>query len=285
MTLPITVMSAGTPSSSCAPPRATRKPVITSSRTSSAPDESASSRSRSRNPGSGGTTPMFAGTGSARIAAGRVLGDRGLDRLGVVPGDDHRRGRSGLGDARRGRDAGGRQARPGLGEQAVDVAVVGAGELDELLASGRRAGQADRAHRRLGARARHPQHLDRREAIGDLGGQLDLALGGGAVAGALRGRRGDRLDDGRVGVAQDQRAPGRDPVDVGVAVGVPDAGALAALDEDRVAPDRSHRPDRGVDSPGHQLHRALVELRGPVARHQGRCGFKRAQPPRPRSRR
>ena len=60
---------AGRRSSSCAPPRATRKPVITSSKTSSAPDASQSARSASRKPGSGGTTPMFPATGSTRTQA------------------------------------------------------------------------------------------------------------------------------------------------------------------------------------------------------------------------
>ena len=63
------VRSGSTPASSWAPPRETRKPVITSSKISSAPFSSASSRSPSRNPQAGGTRPMFAGQGSARIAA------------------------------------------------------------------------------------------------------------------------------------------------------------------------------------------------------------------------
>ena len=41
---------------------------------------------------------------------------------------------------------------PACGEQPVDVAVVGAGELQQLLAAGRRAREAHGAHRRLGAR-------------------------------------------------------------------------------------------------------------------------------------
>ena len=63
------VRSGRTPNSSCAPPRATRKPVITSSKTSSAPDASQRLRSASRKPGAGGTTPMFPATGSTMMAA------------------------------------------------------------------------------------------------------------------------------------------------------------------------------------------------------------------------
>ena len=50
-----------TPSRSCAPPRATRKPEITSSNTSSAPERSACSRRKARKPSAGGTRPMLAG--------------------------------------------------------------------------------------------------------------------------------------------------------------------------------------------------------------------------------
>ena len=51
MTLPITVRSGITPDSSWAPPVETRKPLMTSSKTSSAPLSVASSRSSSRKPG------------------------------------------------------------------------------------------------------------------------------------------------------------------------------------------------------------------------------------------
>ena len=99
----------------------------------------------SRNPGAGGTTPMLAGIGSAITAAGRSPGDRLHDGVGVVPGDDHGVRRLGLGDARAGGHARGREARAGLGEQAVDVAVVGAGELDDRVAAGGGPGEPHRA--------------------------------------------------------------------------------------------------------------------------------------------
>jgi hypothetical protein len=67
--LPITVRSGSTPVSSCAPPGATRKPLITSSNTSSAPLSVHSSRSSSSCPQAGGTSPMLAGYGSHSAAA------------------------------------------------------------------------------------------------------------------------------------------------------------------------------------------------------------------------
>ncbi len=65
-------------------------------------------------------------------------------------------------------------------------------------------------------------------------------------------------------MAEDQRPPGADPVDVLVAVDVPDAVAFAPGEEDRIAPDRPHCPDRGVDPAGHHVHGLPVELRGPL---------------------
>ena len=190
-----------------------------------------------------------------------VLGERGADGVDVVPGHDHRAARRGLGDAGRRRDALGGEARARLREQAVDVAVVGAGELDERLAAGGRAGEPDRAHRRLGARGRHAQHVDARHALADELGELDLAGRRRAVARAERGGRGDGLDHRRVGVAEDQRAPGADVVDVDVAVDVEDLRALGALDEDRVAADRAHRAHGRVHAARQDAERAPVELR------------------------
>ena len=58
-----------------------------------------------------------------------------------------------------------RGAGAGRDEQAIDVAVVAAGELDDDVAAGEAAGQADGAHRRLGAGADHADHLDRRHRL------------------------------------------------------------------------------------------------------------------------
>ncbi len=69
MTLPSVVRSGVTPYRACAPPGCTRKPVITSSKTSSASCSAVRERSRSRNPGAGGTSPMFPATGSTITAA------------------------------------------------------------------------------------------------------------------------------------------------------------------------------------------------------------------------
>ena len=68
-------------------------------------------------------------------------------------GDDERVARGALGHAGRARDAERRGAGAGGDEQAVGVAVVAAVELDDLVAAGEAAREAQRAHRRLGAGA------------------------------------------------------------------------------------------------------------------------------------
>ena len=70
----------------------------------------------------------------------------------------------------------GGQARAGLDQQRVGVAVVAALELDDLAAARGAARQADGAHAGLGARADQAHHVHGRMAE-DFLGQFDLALG------------------------------------------------------------------------------------------------------------
>ena len=117
-----------------------------------------------------------------------------------------------------------RAARAGLHEQAVGVPVIAAVELDEQVAPGGAAGHADGAHRGLGARADQPHHLHRR-----VGGRERPRPSRPRAPWARRswcrapGRLGDRLDHRRGGVAEDERPPRADEVDVRPAVGVPQA--------------------------------------------------------------
>ena len=184
-----------------------------------------------------------------------VLCERPGDRLAIVPGNDDGRRRLRRGDPGAAGHAERRQAGAGVGEQAVGVAVVGTGELDDDLAAGDGAGEAHGAHRRLGAGAGHPHHLGRGNAGDDLLGQLDLGRGRGAVARPPLRRLDHRRDHRRLGVTEDQRSPGPDPVEVAVAVDVDQLAALAALDEDRLAADLPHRPHRRVDATGQHLQR------------------------------
>ena len=64
--------------------------------------------------------------------------------------------------------------------------------------------------------------------------------------------RTDGLDDCRVSVAEDGRAPGTDEVHVAVAVRVQDVGAVAALQDQRLAANRAEGTHGAVDAAGEQ---------------------------------
>ena len=247
----MTARSGLTPVSSWAPPRATRKPVITSSNTSRAPVAVARSRSSSRNPSAGGTRPMFAAYGSQMIAANSCVSVGRANRVGVVPRHDHGVRRRGRRDARAGRERLGREPAARLGEQAVDVAVVGARELEELLAPGRPRGRG-------GGRSSSPRCPTTSCAASRRAG-IRRATSSARSTSAIVGAPNDvprcaasttAASDIRVGVAVDERAPRADPVDVAVAVDVDDLRTARALDEDRGAPDRAHRAHGRVHAAG-----------------------------------
>ena len=115
---------------------------------------------------------------------------------------------------------------------AVVVAVVGAEDLHDRLALRVRAGDPDRVHRRLGAGVRVAP-ARQVPAAGQLLADDDRVLGRGGEVRAERVALGDRLADGRVGVALDHRSEAVVEVVVLVAVDVPDARAVAALEVDR----------------------------------------------------
>ena len=153
-------------------------------------------------------------------------------------------------------------ARAGLHQQRVGVAVVAAVELHDDLAPGSGARQPDGRHRRLGAGADEAHLLDGGKRLGHQRGQIGFGRSGRAEARAVARGLDDGLDDLRIGVAQNQRAPGADVVDVAIAVGVPDVRALAADEERRVAADRTEGADRRIHSAGNELLSSLLQRAG-----------------------
>src|SRR5581483_11661346 len=86
-----------------------------------------------------------------------------------------------------------------------------------------------------------------------------------------RGRARDRLHRLGIGVTEDQRPPGHDPVDVAAPVHVLDPRALATANEDGlVEPDRAHRTHRGVDAARGQRRGAPPELGARRQSHEAR---------------
>ena len=142
----------------CAPPRATRKPLMTSSKMSSAPCSRAQLAQRAHEVHGGAHEVHVAGDRLDDHAGdvGAVLRERLFELLRrccsrapacAAPSPRARRRWSGWPKVA--------SARAGLDQQRVGVAVIAALELDDqLVAAGGAARQAQRAHRRFGARAR-----------------------------------------------------------------------------------------------------------------------------------
>ena len=188
--------------------------------------------------------------------------ERGLDRREVV----ERHGQGQRGQGRRHPQAvghaEGRAARARLDEQAVGMPVIAPVELDDDVAPGRPAREPDRAHRRLRARGHEAHHLHGRHRARDHLRHLDLGASGRPIARPPPRGLGDRLDHRRRGVAENERSPRAEEVDVGAPVGVHDARPLGALHEDRRA---AHTPERAhgtVDTAGDDPLRGVEQLLG-----------------------
>ena len=143
-----------------------------------------------------------------------------------------------------------RGGRARLDEQGVDVAVIVAGHLDDLVAARDAARDPDGRHGRLGAGRDEPDLLDRRHGRGHGLGDLDLAHRRGAEARAQVQRLDDRRADPRMSMAQDHRPPRADVIDVLVTVDVVEVGPFGSGHERRLAADRAERPRRAVHPAG-----------------------------------
>ncbi len=268
MTLPSVVRSGVTPNSSCAPPQR---------------DAEAGHHLVEDEHGAvlvADLAQAFEESGHGRDAV-HVAGDRLDDDAGDLAADlgeglahllqvvvGQRDGQ--LGEGRR--HAGGARhaecqcARAGLDQERVDMAVVAALELDDLVATRVAAGQTQGAHGRLGAGADHAHHVHARDQLADAVGHDRLQLGRGAEGEALLDALLHGRDDLRMGVAEDHGAPGADVVDIALAVGVDRVGPGGAVEEDRIAADAAKRAHRRVHAAGDMALRGLEEIMGSAHR-------------------
>ena len=242
---------------------ATRKPVITSSTMSSAPCSAVMRAGAALKPGSGATTPMLPAAASVITRRSRRRARRTRLHGGeVVVGQHDRVGGRGPGDARGVGQGERRHPGPGGGQQRVDVAVVAAGELDDLGAAGEPARQPDRAHRRLGAAADQPHLLDRRDARHDLLGEQHLARCRRAER-ETRGRRRARPRAPRDGRGRGSSGPTSRPGRRTRARRRRSVVAPARGHEARRAADGAERPHRRVDAAGGDRAAPANILAGP----------------------
>src|SRR5690606_16730785 len=152
-------------------------------------------------------------------------------------------------------------------QQAVGVAVVAALELDDLVAAGVAACQANRTHGRFGAGADHAHHVHRRHQLAHLLGHLYLdggrctkaqAVGNGVLYGS---------NDVGIAVTENQWAPGADVVDIAVVVFVKQVRALAAVKKYRLAADTAKSAHRRIDAARDVLLGLLEQFAGCLASH------------------
>ena len=229
-----------------------------------------SARARAdRNSRVGTTQPMLPTTGStitAAICAPCSL-KGSFERLRIVVGQHERvLGRAG-GDARRighaqrgGRTAGGHQ-------QAVDVAVIVAGELEITSRPVK-----PRARRMALIVASVPELTSRTFSIEGTASMINSASSLSASVGAPKlvprtAASLHRRDHLRMGMPQNHRPPGADVVDVAIAIEIVEIGPCGALEEDRLAADAAKRPGRTVHAA-----RASGAWRG--RRRHGFCGVR-----------
>ncbi len=178
--------------------------------------------------------------------------DGGRRLLDVVVVDDDGLRDDRCRDAGRGRDAERREARSGLGEEGVGVAVVAAGELRagaSCPCTPAPAASADIA-------ASVPEETSRTCSIEGTASAISSASSTSRSVGApklvpARAAACTASTVSAVGVAEDERPPGLDPVEQPAAVGRLEVRALAASDEEGLGDaDGAHRPYGRVDAAG-----------------------------------
>ena len=222
-TLPKIDRSGVMPNRPCAPPGPTRKPVITSSKTSSAPCVVAAAAQPGEEAGAGGDEAHVGGDrlDEHRGELGAVRGERGVERGDVVVGHDDR-----VGD-RAGRDPG----RAGQPERRDAAAGLRRAARRRGRGSSRRTSRSSGGRSRRGRAAPRsspprcpttPGAPSRPTAPAPQIASASSTSPGGRRAERGAGGRGPlhRLDDGGVGVPEDRRAPRLHVVEVPRPVGV-----------------------------------------------------------------
>ncbi|EJK92630.1 hypothetical protein UUU_06160 [Klebsiella pneumoniae subsp. pneumoniae DSM 30104 = JCM 1662 = NBRC 14940] len=163
-------------------------------------------------------------------------------------------------DARRVRLAEGQRAGTGFHQQAVGMAVVAAFELNDFVASGEAARQANGAHGGFGTGVHHPHHIHGRHQLGHQGRHFHFHFGRRAKAQAAGCRLDHRIANSRVVVAQHHRTPGTDIIDIGFPIHVIEVSAIRAFDKQRCAADAGESAHRRVNAAGDQFARSVVQI-------------------------
>ena len=136
-----------------------------------------------------------------------------------------------------------RHSRAGLHQQRIDMPVIAALELERQVAAGESAGDAKSAHRRLGAGIHQANQFHARLGSADKLGELDFAFRRRSETGADLEYSLQRVDHRLRAMAEKQRSPGTDVVDIAVPIDVDQPRSFASGDESRCSADPG-RPER-----------------------------------------
>ena len=145
------------------------------------------------------------------------------------------------------------------------MTVVATGELHDLVLSGKPACQTYGGHRGLGSGRHEPDAFDVGHHLGDQASKFDFELARSAERRPPGRGLGDRRDDLRMSVTEQQSTPALYEVDVAVAIDVDDLGPRPPRDEEWFAPDRVERAHGTVDTARDQRSRIAQQFVGPIA--------------------
>ena len=141
----------------------------------------------------------------------------------------------------------------GFHQHGVAMAVVAAGELDNLIPSGKTTGCPDGAHHRLRTGVYHPHHLNGGHQVTHQLSHGHLCLGSCTEAQAVFGGLHGSFQHRRVVMPQNHGAPGAHIIRVLISVYIPDLGALGLGDEPGALPYGAKGTHRAVDAAGNQV--------------------------------
>ena len=111
------------------------------------------------------------------------------------------------------------------------MTVVVPFKLDDSIAPGEPAGEADGAHGRFGTRAGHAYLIHRRYQSADRLRHRDFQLSRAAEGQAQQTGITNSGDHFRVGMSRHHRAPGADVVHVALSIGIKEVGTFGTLHE------------------------------------------------------
>ena len=150
------------------------------------------------------------------------------------------------------RCAAGQCAGTGFHQHGIRMAVIAAGEFDNFAAARCAPGKTQGRHNRFRAGVDHTHHLDAGHVTHQLC-HIHLCRRRRAEAQALADGFTHGLLHRFTAVAQNQRPPGANEVNVFLAVHVPDVAAKAPIQESGVGAHTAAGPHRRIHTAGHDL--------------------------------